>query len=787
MAKKRKTSAAKTRQTKAQISTQKQMRAVILFAVAVLTFCLAIIKGENVWTWLHNVMLGLFSLSAYLLPVAFGTYAVFMALEKDSRSVKIRIWECVAFVVMLMSAVFTFTTSTSDEGFFPAIATAFEKGGTLHGGGVLGVLLGYPAEAAFGDTGAKIILILLMVVFFMLVTGTTIMQVVRAVRKPVEKTKEGIDHVVAEISQRREKRGGIDIELGDGYAKTSRKKRRVEEAAEEATQGVEYIPAPAEVPTDKLEALKKANEKLNSEEDSEEVGPSVDELTAETQAEIEENEEAQQEIIYRYPPLSLLDESKAGVAGNSERELRLNGELLVNTLKDFGINTRLSDVTRGPAVTRYELEPSAGVKISRITGLADDIALRLATTGVRIEAPIPNKAAVGIEVPNKARNTVCLRSLLDTPDFRTAKGKLTVALGQDIEGNAVMTDLAKMPHLLIAGTTGSGKSVCTNSMIQSVLFRARPDEVKMILIDPKKVEFGVYNGIPHLLIPVVTDPRKAAGALGWAVNEMLKRYQMFAESNVRDIAGYNEMARASETIKPLPLILIVIDELADLMMAAANEVEDSICRLAQMARAAGMHMVIATQRPSVDVITGLIKANIPSRLALTVASGTDSRTILDANGAEKLLGYGDMLFMPVGQSKPRRVQGCFVTNKEIERVIEFLKNADKPLEYDQEIIDEIEKQAAAAGRASSRGEAMDDDDGDDADEALPQAIEIAVEAGQISTSMLQRKMRFGYARAGRIIDQMEQRGIIGPSAGSKPREVLITRQQWIEMNMNGEG
>ncbi len=784
MAKKRKTSASKAKQTKAQISTRKQMRAVILLAVAVLTFCLAIIEGENVWTWLHNVMLGLFSFSAYLLPLAFGVYAVFMALEKDSRSVKMRIWECVAFVVMLMSVVFVFVTNTGDEGFFPAIATAFVNGRELRGGGVLGVLLGYPAEAAFGDTGAKIIIILLMAVFFMLVTGTTIMQVVRAVRKPVEKTKEGIDHVVAEISQRREKRGEIDIDLGEGYAKASRKKRRVEEAGEQKPEDIETIPAP----TDKLEAFKKANEKLNSEEDPELDGPSVDELTAETKAEVEEIEEeaAQQEIIYRYPPLSLLDESSSSVAGNSERELRLNGELLVNTLKDFGINTRLSDVTRGPAVTRYELEPSAGVKISRITGLADDIALRLATTGVRIEAPIPNKAAVGIEVPNKARNTVRLRSLLDTADFRTAKGKLTVALGQDIEGNAVMTDLAKMPHLLIAGTTGSGKSVCTNSMIQSVLFRARPDEVKMILIDPKKVEFGVYNGIPHLLIPVVTDPRKAAGALGWAVNEMLKRYQMFAEANVRDIAGYNEMARTSETLKPLPLILIVIDELADLMMAAANEVEDSICRLAQMARAAGMHMVIATQRPSVDVITGLIKANIPSRLALTVASGTDSRTILDANGAEKLLGYGDMLFMPVGQSKPRRVQGCFVTNKEIERVIEFLKNAEKPLEYDQEIIDEIEKQAAAAGRASSRGDAMDDGDGDDFDEALPQAIEIAVEAGQISTSMLQRKMRFGYARAGRIIDQMEQRGIIGPSAGSKPREVLITRQQWIEMNMIGE-
>lgn len=787
MAKKRKTAAKKARVTKAQQNTRKQMQAVVLFGIAVLMFCFAAIQGENVWTWLHNVMRGLLSFSAFLLPVALAAYAVLMALEKNDHGVSARLWICVGFVVMLMSVVFAYTTDTKAEGFFPALVTAFENGRDLHGGGVIGVLLGYPAEAAFGDTGAKIIIILLMVVFFMLVTGTTILHVLRAVRTPVEKTKEGIDLVVAEISQRREKRGEIDIDLGDGYAKTTRKKRRVDEPAQDAAE-VEYIPAPAETTNEKFEAFKKANEQLNNEEETEEEGPSVDELAAETKAEIEEKEEedSAQEIIYRYPPLSLLDDLKSSGVGSSEKELRLNGELLVNTLKDFGINTRLSDVTRGPAVTRYELEPSAGVKISRITGLADDIALRLATTGVRIEAPIPNKAAVGIEVPNKARNTVCLRSLLDTPDFRTAKGKLTVALGQDIEGNAVMTDLAKMPHLLIAGTTGSGKSVCTNSMIQSVLFRARPDEVKMILIDPKKVEFGVYNGIPHLLIPVVTDPRKAAGALGWAVNEMLKRYQMFAEANVRDIAGYNDMARTSDTLKPLPLILIVIDELADLMMAAANEVEDSICRLAQMARAAGMHMVIATQRPSVDVITGLIKANIPSRLALTVASGTDSRTILDANGAEKLLGYGDMLFMPVGQSKPRRVQGCFVTNKEIERVIEFLKSADKPLEYDQEIIDEIEKQAAAAGRASSRGDAMDDGDEDDADEALPQAIEIAVEAGQISTSMLQRKMRFGYARAGRIIDQMEQRGIIGPSAGSKPREVLITRQQWIEMNMNGE-
>ncbi len=769
---------------KEQMSNSLQKRAIIILAVAVLTLFIALINGENVWTWLHNLLLGLFSFAAYLVPIVLGLYAVMLARDKETRKANIRLLECSAFVVMLMSLVYTFAADVEAENYAHSIATAYTQGKSLNGGGVLGALLGYPAELAFGDVGAKIILILLVAVFFMLVTGTTVMMLVHAMRKPVEKAKEGVELVVSGINNRQEKRGDIDIDMGEGYAKASRKKRKHAEEAEEQPVAVDETDDSEQAMEDKLAALKKAAAEVKGEHTADE--PSIDALADETEAEIADNADGDMGTVYRYPPLSLLDESSSTVAGSSERELQANGELLVSTLKDFGINTRLSDVTRGPAVTRYELEPSAGVKISRITGLADDIALRLATTGVRIEAPIPNKAAVGIEVPNKARNTVCLRALLDTADFRAAKGKLTVALGQDIEGNIVMTDLAKMPHLLIAGTTGSGKSVCTNSMIQSVLFRANPDEVKLILIDPKKVEFGVYNGIPHLLIPVVTDPRKAAGALGWAVNEMLKRYQMFAEANVRDIAGYNELARTNESLKPLPLILIVIDELADLMMAAANEVEDSICRLAQMARAAGMHMVIATQRPSVDVITGLIKANIPSRLALTVASGTDSRTILDANGAEKLLGYGDMLFMPVGQSKPRRVQGCFVTNKEIERVIDFLKSADKPLEYDQEIIAEIDKQAAAAGRASSRAEVSGDDGEDDFDEALPQAIEIAVEAGQISTSMLQRKMRFGYARAGRIIDQMEQKGIIGPSCGSKPREVLITRQQWIEMNMNGE-
>ena len=784
------------RQTAAQASARRQIHAVILLAVAVLAFCFAIIPGENVWTWIHNVLLGLFSFSAYVLPALLAFVSIMLALDKDTSSLTVRVWQCATFAVLLNSTVYAYMVDSTQYGFFAAVGACYRDGIRYRGGGVVGALLGWPFERLFGDTGAKIILILLTVVFLMLVTGTTILALLRAVRKPVEKTKETIETAITHTAERmqagRERKSSIDIDLGDGYAG---KKRTRKVKLEEEPALVQEEPAAVDVADDKLEALQRAKDALHEEngknadtatgsKEDEDDTPmmTAEEAQKELQEDLKAGEDAQ-ETIYRYPPLSLLDGGTAAEnARLQEGDRTAVGNLLVSTLKDFGISTELGDITCGPSVTRYELVPSAGVKISRITGLSDDIALRLATTGVRIEAPIPNKAAVGIEVPNKARRTVRLRSLLDTAEYRTAKGRLTVALGQDIEGRTVLTDLAKMPHLLIAGTTGSGKSVCTNSMIQSVLFRSRPDEVKMILIDPKKVEFGVYNGIPHLLIPVVTDPRKASAALSWAVNEMLKRYQMFAESKARDIGDYNELARKEGKFPPLPLILIVIDELADLMMAAGNEVEDSICRLAQMARAAGMHMVIATQRPSVDVITGLIKGNIPSRLALTVASGVDSRTILDSVGAEKLLGNGDMLFMPLGQSKPLRVQGCYVTNQEVERVVEFLKDGDKPQEYDQQVIEEIEKQAAAG----SKGGRDDGDDADETDEALPQAIEIAVEAGSISTSMLQRKMRFGYARAGRIIDQMEQRGIVGPSEGSKPRKVLITRQQWIEMNMNNE-
>lgn len=770
-----------------QTSARRQMRALLLFAVAVLLFLMAVIRGENAWKWLHNLLLGLFSFNACIIPFLLAFVAIMLALEKDEDGLSGRMWQCTAFAALLNSTIFAFAVDTNAYNFKQAIEYCYTKGVSYRGSGAVGAVLGWPIERLFGDTGARILLILLSVVFLMLMTGTTISSIIRMVRKPAAKTRESIEAAVISTTARQTEkpkcRNDIDVDMGEGYARRRKAKEEVvEEPADEIDE--EVLDA-----TEKLNELQEANAALNVE--PEEEDDTVEMLSPEeAEKELKEDlksakDEPVQEAIYHYPPLTLLDRGAAGEDARIQDGDRMaTGKLLVNTLKDFGISTELGDVTCGPSVTRYELVPSAGVKISRITGLSDDIALRLATTGVRIEAPIPNKAAVGIEVPNKARRTVRLRSLLDTNEYRSAKGKLTVALGQDIEGRIVMADLAKMPHLLIAGTTGSGKSVCTNSMIQSVLFRARPDEVKMILIDPKKVEFGVYNGIPHLLIPVVTDPRKAAAALGWAVNEMLKRYQMFADAKARDIGDYNELARKNGEFPPLPLIMIVIDELADLMMAAGNEVEDSICRLAQMARAAGMHMVIATQRPSVDVITGLIKGNIPSRLALTVASGVDSRTILDSVGAEKLLGNGDMLFMPVGQSKPLRVQGCYVSNQEVERVIEFLKNGGQEQEYDQQIMEEIEKQAASTGKSAGRDD--DGGDGDDTDEALPQAIEIAVEAGSISTSMLQRKLRFGYARAGRIIDQMEQRGIIGPSEGSKPRKVLITRQQWIEMSMNNE-
>ena len=494
-----------------------------------------------------------------------------------------------------------------------------------------------------------------------------------------------------------------------------------------------------------------------------------------------EEPEAEESYQYQYPGIDLFEKAPEESDPNAQDELKANAQKLVDTLESFGVRTRVLDISRGPSVTRYEVQPMAGVKISRITSLADDIALNLAVADVRMEAPIPGKPAVGIEVPNHKKTPVYIRSVFESQSFLRMTSPLGIALGKDIAGVAQVADLCKMPHLLIAGSTGSGKSVCVNSIIMSLLFRSSPEDVKLILIDPKVVELAEYNGIPHLLMPVITEPKKAAGALSSAVQEMERRYHLFAENNVRDIKSFNKLAATDPTLEKMPYIAIIIDELADLMMVVGKDVEDSICRIAQKARAAGMHLIVATQRPSVDVITGLIKANIPSRIAFAVSSQVDSRTILDGAGAEKLLGMGDMLFMPVGAPKPIRIQGTFVRDEEISRVLDFIKKS-ATVQYDEAMIEAMEKHAIMDGKKGSSSADADEDSG--SDPMLKQAVEVVIDAGQASTSLLQRRCKLGYARAARIMDEMEQKGIIGPYEGAKPRAVLISRQQWLEMQMN---
>ena len=495
-------------------------------------------------------------------------------------------------------------------------------------------------------------------------------------------------------------------------------------------------------------------------------------------------EEPAKKQSYILPPVDCLNPPDFSKSGDIAGEIKTTSQKLVDTLKSFGVETTLTGVSRGPSVTRYELQPAPGVKISKITSLTDDIALNLAASGVRMEAPIPNKSAVGIEVPNQTRASVMLREIIASSDFQNAKSKLNVALGKDISGNVKCTDLAKMPHLLIAGTTGSGKSVCLNCMVCSILYNAKPEEVKLLMIDPKQVEFSVYNGIPHLLVPVISDVRKAAGSLAWAVGEMENRYKLFSSCGVRDIIGFNKLVPKHPEYEFMPQIVIFIDELNDLMMISPKEVEDSICRLAQKARAAGMHLVVATQRPSVDVITGIIKANIPSRLSLSVSSQVDSRTILDTIGAEKLLGNGDMLFNPVGISKPVRIQGAYISEGEIEKIVDFIKSQAE-VEYDNEVMEEIERQAVAEKKKNAQAAAGDKiADGDDA--MIEEAINVIVECQAASTTLLQRKLRLGYGRAARIMDQLEQMGIVGPADGAKPRKVLMTQMQLAERRASAD-
>ena len=499
-----------------------------------------------------------------------------------------------------------------------------------------------------------------------------------------------------------------------------------------------------------------------------------DDINKEINSKINESKDSESNISYIFPSTDLLEKRSTKVEDSDGKKLIDRAGTLVEILSNFGVSVEVTEVTRGPSVTRYELQPSPGVKVSKIVNLADDIALGLAASGVRIEAPIPGKAAVGIEVPNKKQTAVYLREVLESDAFKKSDKKLAFALGKGIAGESVIGDLSKMPHTLIAGATGSGKSVCINTLIISLLYKYSPDEVKLLLVDPKVVELNVYNGIPHLLIPVVTEPKKAAAALNWAVNEMNKRYNLFAENGVRNIDSYNKLVEKGKVQEKLPYVVIIVDELADLMMVCANDVEDYIGRLAQMARAAGMHLVIATQRPSVDVITGVIKANIPSRISFAVSSQIDSRTILDSSGAEKLLGRGDMLYYPVGESKPLRVQGCFISEEEVENVVEFIKNQGEEAEYKEEILEHINNEA--------EGKVLDE--GDDCDELLPQAMEIVVEFQQASTSFIQRRLRIGFNRASRIMDQLEERGVISPREGSKPRTVLLKKEDLIDNNGN---
>ncbi len=786
------TSAAQKKRNAEMKEGKRQLIAVLLFAFSVFLLCVVVIKGQNVWTELHNIIFRLFGLTAYIYPFFIGTIAVFMALNKNDDKQKAKFIEIGVLAVLLAMAIDISMVYTNGMEFSAHFSKVASTDMALKSGGVLGAMLGHLLALAFGKTGALITVIILIFVFVMILTGTTLLSFFKLFTKPAKKLSEQAETEYQEKLEKQEteedgkklkvlKGFNVDIPVDDmsQEVKDSRKKLSPKQRKVVSTYYGENIPEEPEGAGDTAEMDKALNETKKETEEAKVLDTENIDVKAEIVKFTDDLEEANEnELTYSFPPLSLLKKSSASTAA-AAAGAEVTAEHLVATLKSFGVETRIVDISRGPTVTRYELQPCAGVKISKITNLADDIALNLATAGVRIEAPIPNKAAVGIEVPNKSSDVVGVRGIFESPEFTSSKSKLTVALGRDIGGNAVVADIGKMPHGLIAGATGSGKSVCINTIIMSILYKATPEEVKLLMVDPKVVELGIYNGIPHLLVPVVTDPRKASGALGWAVSEMEKRYRMFADRGVRDIAGYNKFVETlpdDSEVEKMPHIVIIIDELADLMMTAPNEVEDSINRIAAKARAAGMHLIIATQRPSVDVVTGVIKANIPTRIAFAVSSQVDSRTILDSAGAEKLLGRGDMLFSPVGSNKPNRIQGCFVSDEEVEAVVNYIKG-DRTAQYDDNVMVEIERQAAVEKKQKTGLP----EDGPADDPMISEAIKVVVENGLASTSLLQRKLKLGYARAARIIDEMENRGIVGGYEGSKPRKVLITKEQLMEM------
>ena len=797
----------KPRSSNKEFVLNKQLTAVILFAIAILWFCLSVIDAGGIWGAFRTLSFGLFGFCSFIFPLLLLIISVFLALDKTDKNIVSKFIQA-GILITIISSIVHIAQCAPGSTYGDAIKDAYNFyyiDGSMLGGGVWGALFGGLTLLITGGSklAAMIIQIVLLFVFVMVMTGLTLAHLFNGLSKTGKKIGEFTGEKITEYNEKveqnkieREKRRkefNPDVDLGPSP-------NDITETAEQEDTNIlpdDVIPFDTinseemfadkvneEIPEDNIINLDDIIKKDNPEPEQIKLDIDVEEDAEEDEYTDEEwNSEPVKQYIM--PPIDLLNLPKNLNATDYEREQKLNEKKLIDTLNSFGVSTRLVGVSRGPSVTRYEIQPAAGVKISKITNLADDIALNLAASGVRIEAPIPNKAAVGIEVPNKSRQSVTLREVIDQNAYKNAKSKLTVALGKDITGEFVYSDLVKMPHLLIAGTTGSGKSVCLNSMIVSILYNATPDEVKLLMIDPKQVEFTVYNGIPHLLVPVVSDPRKASGALAWAVTEMLTRYKTFSENSVRDISGYNSICE-SQGKKKLPQIVIFIDELSDLMMAAPNEVEDSICRLAQMARAAGMHLVIATQRPSVDVITGIIKANIPSRISLSVSSQVDSRTIIDSVGAEKLLGNGDMLYYPVGIPKPIRVQGCYLSDKEVESVVTYIKNQEQT-SYDDSVMKEIDRNAAQSGSKKKDTSSADDGEKGPADEMLPKAIEVVIENQSASTTLLQRKLKLGYARAARIIDDLEASGIIGPYEGAKPRKVLVSKQQWYEMNALAQG
>ncbi len=744
------------------------------------------------------LMKGLLGVSAYLLPVYLLVAAICKLVVGNDKKVGVRIWLFAVALILLSAFVHIFT---NQAGLYE-VDLLFTGAQTQISGGVIGGLLAYLPYRYLSVVGAALVLGFVLVLSLVGSVGFAFVwlkdklfpytaeeitdsvkealphlptQEERAAKKDAQKTaaKDAFADV-AEIQDTGKKRRGNQLDIPVTVREEAPKidTEKVLKALDRDEPHIESI-LPHETADERIEADKKLTEQAIKQMDQE--------LTAEMA-----QQDKQEDLYANYvlPDLSLLKPENKDATRVNETELRATARKLVETLASFNVEAKVVNISRGPSVTRYELTPGKGVRISKFNTLSDDLALALKAANVRIEAPIPGKGTIGVEVANKETMPISIRRMLSTEEFRQSKSKLTTTLGMDISGNTITCDIAAMPHLLIAGTTGSGKSVCINTMLTSILYKARPDEVKMIMIDPKQVELDVYNGIPHLISPVVSDPKKAAGALKWAVGEMLNRYKLFSETGSRNIHSYNEQA-IEKGEKPMSNILIVIDELADVMMCAPHEVEEAICRLAQMARAAGMHLIVATQRPSVDVITGTIKANIPSRIAFAVGSQVDSRIILDAPGAEKLLGKGDMLYQPIGRNKALRLQGCFVSDGEIKAVTDFVKG-EYQSNYDQDVIDQIEKNAAETQAANEGGGSRTDADGDGYDDMLPAAVEVVVEAGLASVSLLQRRLKLGYSRAARIVDEMEGMGIVGPYEGSKPRKVMISHQQWQEMRMNLE-